>query len=144
MADLKRWPNYDRVTEHSVFKGGRSMKHLLTIDSFDSLCRPISQISQVVACSLVLLSLISCGSGGSGSSGTMASSGSNVVMGTMPMTATASREPLSDKRTFFAQLWSFLTAEPVAYAMSNKGTVEVPELSLLVRITMHLGISMTA
>jgi hypothetical protein len=62
------------------------MKHLLTIDSFDSLWRSISQISQVVACSLVLLSLISCGSGGSGSSGTMASSGSNVVMGTMPMT----------------------------------------------------------
>jgi len=43
------------------------MKHLLTIDSFDSLWRSISQISQVVACSLVLLSLISCGSGGSGS-----------------------------------------------------------------------------
>jgi hypothetical protein len=129
MADLKRWPNYDRVTEHSVFKGGRSMKHLLTIDS---LWRSISQISQVVACSLVLLSLISCGSGGSGSSGTMA------------LTATASREPLSDKRTFFAQPWNFLTAEPVAYAMSNKGTVEVPELSLLVRITTHLGVSMTA
>jgi hypothetical protein len=131
MADLKRWPNYDRVTEHSVFKGGRSMKPLLTIDS---LWRSISQISQVVACSLVLLSLISCGSGGIGSSGMMASSGSNVVMGTMPMTATASREPLSDKRTFFAQPWNFLTAEPVAYAMSNKGAVEVPELSLLVRL----------
>jgi hypothetical protein len=56
---------------------------------------------------------------------TTAESGSNVVTGTMPMTATASREPLSDKRSFFAQLWDFLSAEQLAYAVSRKGRVEV-------------------
>jgi hypothetical protein len=60
----------------------------------------------------------------------MASSGSNVVTGTMPMAATASREPLSDQRSFFAQLWNFLTTEPLAYAMSRKGRVEVVGTSI--------------
>jgi hypothetical protein len=47
----------------------------------------------------------------------------------MPMTATSSREPLSDKRSFFAQLWNFLTTEPLAYAMS-KGSVRVVGTSI--------------
>jgi hypothetical protein len=55
----------------------------------------------------------------------MASAGSNVVTGTMPMTSVASREPASDTRSFFAQFWNFLTTEPLAYAMSQKGRVEV-------------------
>jgi hypothetical protein len=99
------------------------MKHSITSNSRS---RCISQICGVAVCAVVLLSLISCGSGGNGSGGSpsMGSTGSNVVTGTMPMTATASREPLSDKRSFFAQLWNFLTTEPVAYAMS-KGRVEV-------------------
>ena len=119
------------------------MRHSITSNSR---WRFISQICGVAVCAVVFLSLISCGNGGNGSGGSpsMGSTGSNVVTGTMPMTATASREPLSDKRTFFAQPWNFLTAEPVAYAMSNKGTVKGPELSLLVRIATHLGISMTA
>ena len=91
----------------------------------------ISQICGVAVCAVVFLSLLSCGSGGggSGSSPSMGSTGSNVVTGTMPMTATASREPLSDQRSFFAQLWNFLTTEPLAYAMS-KGRVQVVGTSI--------------
>jgi len=40
------------------------------------------------------------------------------------MTAVASRVPITDTRSFFTQLWNFLTEEPLAYAMS-KGRVEV-------------------
>ena len=100
------------------------MKHSITVNS---LWRSVSQIGRMVVCSVALLSLMSCGSGGSGSGGSpsMASAGSNVVTGTMPMTAVASREPAPDTRSFFAQLWNFLTTEPLAYAVSNKGRVEV-------------------
>jgi Domain of unknown function (DUF5666) len=99
------------------------MKHSITSHSR---WRFISQISEVAVCIVVFLSLLSCGSGGSGSSASpfTASTGSNVVTGTMPMTAVASREPASDTRSFFAQLWNFLTTEPLAYAMS-KGSVQV-------------------
>lgn len=87
--------------------------------------RPVFQMSRVLVCSVALLSLIACGSGGSGSSAPMmASAGSNVVTGTMPMTAVASRVPMPDTRSWFAQLWDALTTEPLAYAMS-KGRVEV-------------------
>ena len=100
------------------------MKHSITVNS---LWRSVSQIGRMVVCSVALLSLMSCGSGGSGngSSPSMASAGSNVVTGTMPMTAVASREPAPDTRSFFAQLWNVLTTEPLAYAMSHKGRVEV-------------------
>lgn len=98
------------------------MKHVLIIDS---LWRSVSQIGQAVICSLVLLSLISCGSGGSSNSAPVASvQGSNVVTGTMPITAVASRKPALNTRSFFAQLWNYLTEEPLAYAIS-RGRVEV-------------------
>lgn len=104
------------------------MKLVLII--IDSLWRSVSQIGQAVTCSLVLLSLISCGSGGSSNSAPVASvQGSNVVTGTMPLTAVASREPVPNTRSFLAQLWNFLTEEPLAYAMS-KGRVEVVGTSI--------------
>jgi hypothetical protein len=43
----------------------------------------------------------------------------------MPATATAAQVPAQDPRSLFAKLWDFLTTEPLAYAMGNKGTVEV-------------------
>src|SRR5690348_7488156 len=102
--------------------GGGSMKHSST---FNLLWRSVAQIGRAVVCSVAFISLISCGSGGSGNGGpSMASTGSNVVTGTMPMTAVASRVPITDTRSFFTQLWNFLTEEPLAYAMS-KGRVEV-------------------
>lgn len=87
--------------------------------------RPVLQIGRVLICSMALLSLIACSSGGSGGSAPVASAGSNVVTGTMPTTAMASREPVSDTRSFFARLWNFLTTESLAYAGGNKGRVEV-------------------
>jgi hypothetical protein len=104
------------------------MKHLFTINS---LWQFSSQIIRAGVCSVALLSLISCGSGGSGSGGSpsMPMTGTNVVTGTMPMTAVASREPALDTRSFFAQLWNFLTTEPLAYAMS-KGSVQVVGTSI--------------
>lgn len=89
----------------------------------------ISQICGMAVCAVVFLSLISCGSGGSSGSPSTGSTGSNVVTGTMPTTAVASREPAPDKRSFFAQLWNFLTTEPLAYAMS-KGSVQVVGTSI--------------
>jgi hypothetical protein len=104
------------------------MKHSI---KSNSRWRFISQIGGVVVCAVVFLSLISCGSGGNGSGGSpsMASTGSNVVTGTMPMTAVASRESAPDTRSFFAQLWNVLTTEPLAYAMS-KGSVQVVGTSI--------------
>ena len=104
------------------------MKHSITSNSR---WRFISQIGGMAVCAVVFLSLISCGSGGSGSGGSpsMASTGTNVVTGTMPMTAVASREPAPDTRSFFAQLWNVLTTEPLAYAM-NKGSVQVVGTSI--------------
>lgn len=97
-----------------------------SLSMINSRWRSISQIGRVVVCGTMLLSLISCGSGGSSNSAPVASvQGSNVVTGTMPMTAVASREPAPDTQSFFAQLWNFLTTEPLAYAVSNKGRVEV-------------------
>ena len=100
------------------------MTYSITVNS---LWRSVAQIGRMVVCGVALLSLMSCGSGGSGngSSPSMASAGSNVVTGTMPMTSVASREPAPDTRSFFAQLWKVLTTEPLAYAMSHKGRVEV-------------------
>ena len=90
----------------------------------------LRKIGQLMLCSVALLSLISCGSGGSGNSAPAASvQGSNVVTGTMPTNAVASREPAPDRRSFFAQLWNFLTTEPLAYAMS-KGSVQVVGTSI--------------
>jgi hypothetical protein len=104
------------------------MKHSFTINS---LWQSSFQIIRVGVFSVALLSLISCGSGGSGSGGSpsMASTGTNVVTGTMPMTAVASREPAPDTRSFFAQLWNVLTTEPLTYAMS-KGSVQVVGTSI--------------
>ena len=100
------------------------MTHSITVNSR---WRSVAQIGRMVVCGVALLSLLSCGSGGSGNgnSPSMASAGSNVVTGTMPMTSVASREPAPDTRSFFAQLWNVLTTEPLAYAMSHKGRVEV-------------------
>ena len=92
-----------------------------------SLGQPIPRMAQVLFCVGVLAALISCSGGGSGSGSSAPASmaGSNVVSGTMPATATAARVPVQDTRSFFANLWDFLTTEPLAYAMGNKGTVEV-------------------
>lgn len=99
------------------------MKHSIAVNS---LWRSVAQIGHVVICSVALLSSLSCGSGGSGSSpSTTASAGSNVVTGTMPTTSVAFREPVSGARSFLAQLWNSITTEPLAYAVSNKGRVEV-------------------
>jgi hypothetical protein len=104
------------------------MRHSSTINL---IWRSSSQIVRVGVCSVALLSLLSCGSGGSGSGGSpaMAPKGTNMMTGTMPMTAVASRELAPDTRSFFAQLWNFLTTEPLAYAMS-KGSVQVVGTSI--------------
>ena len=70
-----------------------------------------------LCCRLPLPPLVWQWGGGERRQGTTASSGSNVVTGTMPMEAVSPASLLSDQRSFFAQLWNFLTTEPLAYAI---------------------------
>ena len=77
-------------------------------------------------CGLLLLSLTSCGGGDGGTSTptTSVASGTNVVTGTMPATAVASRIPLTDHRTLFAEITDWFVAENSAHA-AGPGSVEV-------------------
>lgn len=90
----------------------------------------LRQIGQLMICGATLLSLISCGSGGSGSSAPMASAGSNVVTGTMPMAATMAHQPVTDARSFFVRVWDSLVTDSLAYAAGTKGSVQVVGTSI--------------
>lgn len=89
------------------------------------------QIGQWMICGATLISLISCGSGGSSNSAPAASvQGTNVVTGTMPMTATVAHQPAKDARSLFARLWDSVLTEPLAYAAGTKGRVQVVGTSI--------------
>ena len=78
-------------------------------------------------CGVLLLALSSC-SGGGDSGGTSApssaTSGTNVVTGTMPATSVASLVPLTDTRTLFAKIINRLFVDTIAYA-AGSASVEV-------------------
>ena len=82
-------------------------------------------------CGLLLLSLTSCSGGDGGTSTPAASvaSGTNVVTGTMPATAVASRIPLTDHRTLFTKITDWFVTETNAYA-AGPGSVEIQGTSI--------------